>query len=90
MVDKVEEPLTFIICRDNNDELEYIKKIASHEKEDLRQEYILYTEQPDLKKYEELYKDPKYSRFRFVSNSWKDIELYIIGAYQRYRGIIND
>lgn len=29
-------------------------------------------------------------RFRFISNSWRKIEEYIIGLYQQLRGIKND
>jgi hypothetical protein len=46
LVNKVEEPLTFIICRDDPEELEYMKSIAKQSRDDLRQEYILYTTKP--------------------------------------------
>ena len=81
--------MTFILCRDNDNELNYLKKLAAEEKNDYRQEYILYTQSPRAEKFKELYTDPKYARFRFLSNSWKAIERYILGAYQKYAGIAN-
>jgi hypothetical protein len=45
----------------------------------------LFTKNP--KDYEkELFHNPKYNRFRFISNNWKNIEEYIIGMYEAIKG----
>lgn len=67
-----------------------MKKIAASEKNHLRQEYILYTKEPENKKYKKLIEDDKYTRFRFLSNNWKNIEEYIIGTYENLKGYGND
>lgn len=80
LTNRKEEPLTFIITDDDDNDLNYMKEIASEEVNDLRQEYILYSK--DFKrnlpsnelKIRHLAEKDQYRRFRFFSNNWKNIE----------------
>ena len=61
-------------------ELEYFKEMAKNEQKELREEFIVYSDQP--KQYAYLTTQPTFERFKFVSSRWERIEEYIIGSYK--------
>ena len=59
-----------------------MKTIARKQIQEKREEFILYDENPDKFRY--LIEKPELQRFRFISNSWPDIQDYIIRTFGLY------
>lgn len=55
--------------------------MAVNENEELRQEYIIYSDVPQ--EFKELVQDDRHERFKFLSSRWERIEEYIIGHLKR-------
>lgn len=67
--------------------LAWIQTFATNEINQ-RFEILLYTTRGNLTPLSYLTQDPRFRRFKLVSNSWTEIEQYIIGRDSRYMNML--
>jgi hypothetical protein len=75
-INKLEEPISFIIWADDKSpkkmqELEYFKELAKNDIDEKREEFIIYSPNPE--QYKSLILEPQFERFTFASNKWAEI-----------------